>query len=124
MKTTRRDFLKEDEKIEQIARVTHEANRAWCEAKEDFSQLSWDEAPEWQKDGARNGVRFHLENPGTTPERSHEEWREQKAREGWTYGEVKCPDRKIHPCMVSYNELPVLQQKKDAVFAAIVEALK
>jgi hypothetical protein len=38
------------------ARAAHEANRAYCGALGDWSQPSWDAAPQWQKDSARNGV--------------------------------------------------------------------
>lgn len=31
------------------AQAVHEANRAYCKACADESQVSWDEAPDWQK---------------------------------------------------------------------------
>jgi hypothetical protein len=41
------------EAIDQVARVCHEANRAYCQTLGDNSQPAWDDAPEWQKDSAR-----------------------------------------------------------------------
>ena len=52
---------------EKIAKVCHEANRAYCEALGDYSQTTWEKAPDWQKESAINGVQFHLDNPGASP---------------------------------------------------------
>jgi hypothetical protein len=49
-------------KNEQIARVCHEVNRAYCESLGDMSQPSWEDAPQWQKDSAMLGVKLHTEN--------------------------------------------------------------
>ena len=109
--------------IESIARIAHEVNRAYCEALGDESQLPWDEAPQWQRDSAIDGVQFHLDNPTVGPEGSHARWYQYKAAEGWTYGPVKDPEKKQHPCMVPFAELPVEQRAKDYLFRAVVRAL-
>ena len=109
--------------IEQIARVCHEVNRAYCQSIGDDSQPEWNDAPDWQKDSAMNGVRFHMENPGAGPEASHVKWLEQKKAEGWEYGPVKDPVKKQHPCFVAYNFLPIEQRAKDYIFRQIVHSL-
>jgi len=48
--------MNERDVIEACARAAHEANRAYCLAIGDVSQTSWDDAPEWQRSSARNGV--------------------------------------------------------------------
>src|SRR5690606_2187974 len=48
---------------EALACVAHEINRAYCTALGDDSPPPWDEAPEWQRVSALEGVRFHLGNP-------------------------------------------------------------
>jgi len=111
-------------KIEEIARVAHETNRAYCLAIGDNSQLPWDAAPEWQTDSAINGVQFHLDNPNAGKAASHESWLKQKEDEGWVYGEVKDPVKKEHHCMVPFSELPLEQQVKDALFVSVVHAMK
>lgn len=110
-------------KIREIARVCHEVNKAVCESLGDSSQVGWDDAEDWQKDSAVNGVRLHLGNPNTTPEMSHENWLKKKVADGWMFGSVKDAAAKIHPCMVPYSELPAGQKTKDYVFKAIVEVL-
>lgn len=95
-------------------------NRRWCELNGDNSQPSWEDAPEWQKTSAINGVNCHLDNPNAKPSDSHDSWLEEKRRDGWKYGPVKDPEKKEHPCFVPYELLPANQRAKDAIFIAVV----
>jgi hypothetical protein len=106
-----------------IARVAHEVNRAYCQALGDNSQATWEDAPEWQRESARDGVAFHVANPGAGPEASHQAWSDAKTADGWQYGEMKDADAKTHPCLVPFDQLPVEQQAKDYIFRAIVHSL-
>lgn len=108
---------------EQIAQVCYETNRAYCKILGDFSQPAWEDAPDWQKQSAINGVDFRVNNPYADPSASHENWRKVKEEEGWVYGPIKNPDKKEHPCMVPYGDLSPEQQAKDELFTAVVEAL-
>lgn len=112
-----------DTRIAGIAKVCHEANRAYCESIGDTTQLPWEIAAQWQRDSAIAGVKYAIENPDKGPEAQHESWSQAKYADGWVYGEVKDAEKKTHPCLVSYPELPVEQQKKDALFRAIVAVL-
>lgn len=105
------------------AAACHEANRAWCEYHADNSQVGWDDAPEWQRSSAIEGVKFRLKNLDARISANHDSWLEQKVRDGWVYGEVKDAVAKTHPCMVPYIELPSHQAFKDALFVSIVRAL-
>jgi hypothetical protein len=108
---------------EQIARVAHEVNRAYCQALGDNSQPAWEDAPQWQRDSAMLGVQLHTENPNAGPQASHESWMAQKMAEGWVYGPEKKPDLKQHHCIVPFDALPVEQQAKDYIFRGVVHAL-
>lgn len=108
---------------EQIARVAHEINKAYCEAIGDYSQTSWEDAPDWQRESAVLGVEFHRNNPDAGPEASHESWLAVKLEDGWKYGPVKDPDKKEHPCCVAFDDLPDEQKAKDYIFRAVVHAL-
>jgi len=107
-----------------VAKACHEINRAYCQAIGDDSQPSWDDAPEWQRTSAINGVKFHLSNPDASPSASHESWLAQKTAEGWKYGTVKNPDLKEHPCFVHYSDLPTEQKAKDYLFKQTVHSFK
>ena len=108
--------------IESIAKIAHEANKAYCETIGDNSQVSWDKAEQWQKDSAINGVNFNLLNPKLSPADSHANWMAEKTRDGWKYGPVKDAEKKEHPCYVEYHELPDAQKIKDYIFKNIVLA--
>ena len=108
--------------MEQVAKVAHEVNRAYCQALGDASQPSWDDAPEWQRASARMGVDLHTMGD-FGPEASHISWMNQKLEEGWKYGPVKNPEAKEHPCLVPFDQLPLEQQAKDHIFRGVVHAV-
>jgi hypothetical protein len=107
---------------EQIARIAHEANRAYCTNLGDHTIPSWDAAPVWQRDSAIAGVKSALVDPSKTPEQSHFEWMEFKLKAGWKFGPTKRPEALEHPCLVPWSELPEEQKTKDRLFLAIVRA--
>lgn len=48
----------ENHELNEIAaEVAHAANRAYCRATGDHSQVAWEDAPEWQRASCRAGVR-------------------------------------------------------------------
>lgn len=110
--------------IEKIAEVAHETNRAYCKTTGDFSQVPWDVAPEWQRASAIDGVKFHLNNPDSQPQDSHENWLKLKESEGWKYGKVKSEGKKEHPCFVPYDQLLIEQRVKDSLFLGVVRTLE
>jgi len=112
-----------DEQIEAMAKVCHEANRAYCMSQGDGSQVTWSKAGVWQRKSAIAGVVFVLDNLKATPEEIHESWIGQKVKDGWTLGPIKDGAKKTHPCLVPYGQLPESQRKKDHLFRAIVLAL-
>ena len=119
-----RRHAEETARVERVARVAHEINRAYCQALGDDSQSAWESAPQWQRDSAVAGVKFHEANPEAGPEASHEAWLALKKAEGWTYDPTKDSEKKEHPCFVPYGELPVEQRAKDFLFRAVVHALR
>lgn len=110
--------------LDQVAQLCHNANRDLCWILGDYSQPPFDEAPDWQRQSALNGVSFRLRNPDVTSEQMHINWMKQKTEEGWVYGPVKDPDRKMHPCMVEYSQLGPEQQLKDYLFGSIVDGIR
>jgi hypothetical protein len=105
--------------VEKIAKTCHEVNRAYCAGLGDDSQLSWDQAPQWQRDSAIDGVNFHLNDPELGPDASHNVWMAHKIADGWEWGEVKDAGKKTHPCIVPFGDLPIEQQIKDTLFAHV-----
>ena len=108
--------------VTKAARMAHETNRNYCKMLGDESQVPWEMAPDWQKQSAIVGVEAILKNPTMTPDQSHEGWLEHKKADGWVYGPEKNVERKEHPCMVPYSQLPITQRFKDYLFQAVVRA--
>jgi hypothetical protein len=109
--------------IEEIAQAVHEANRAYCLAKGDHSQPTWENASEDVRQGTIDGVLFHLEHPDAEAGASHENWMQYKTNEGWVYGETKSEADKTHPSLVPFNDLPEAEKVKDYLFACLVKQL-
>jgi DNA-binding transcriptional MerR regulator len=120
----RRTLGGSDVTAEDIARVVHAANRELQIVQGDpVPSPPWDDAPDYQVREAIAGVQEVLRNPDLTAEQSHESWCDRMRADGWTHGEVKDPQRKTHPTLLPFAELPAEQQLKDRLFIAIVRAL-
>ena len=52
----------------------------------------------------------------------HEVWAQGRMAEGWTWGEQRDDQRKTHPCLVPYEELPDAEREYDRQTA--VQTLK
>ena len=103
--------------------VAHEVNRIWCQMNNDFTQPSWVDAPDWQRQSAHNGIHFHMSHPEAGNSASHDSWMAEKLADGWVYGEVKDPEAKTHPCIRPFEELPRTDQIKDGLFRGIAHAV-
>lgn len=96
----------------------HEANKEIQQQTGEFiPQLS-----EHLTKSILDGIYFVLENPNCTPEQQHNNWCYFKHADGWKYGPEKDFERKEHPCLVPYSELPEIQQRKDDVFRQTLDA--
>lgn len=111
------------ERLEKIAKVCHEANKALCETLGDNSQQPWEFTSEENKSNTINAVRLVLNNPDTTPETMHIEWMKSKLDAGWTYGGVKDSVKKTHPSLLPYDALELEEQLKDSLMINTINAL-
>lgn len=110
--------------IQKIATICHETNRAYCAAIGDNSQKPWTEAEEWQRESAVKGVKYALANLDAPDSAQHDAWMADKVADGWIHGDIKDATVKTHPCIVPFDQLPLEQQAKDALFRAVVNALR
>jgi hypothetical protein len=53
---------------------------------------------------------------------THEVWAAGRIAEGWTYGPARDSEKKTHPCLVPYEELPESEKEYDR--ATSLESLK
>jgi len=110
-----------DKRIELIAQIAHEANRALSMDNGDGMTTShWEDANDAQRMSIVAGVEFALR--GGTPEQQHKAWCESKGSDGWEYAPVTDKQNKKHACLVPYEQLPDGQRMKDRLFISIVMA--
>jgi hypothetical protein len=109
--------------LEAVARVVHEAVRAWAASGGDRSIPSWSRAPKWMKTSTYEAIRFRLANPDSPPAAQHDQWAAEKRAAGWRKGRVKDAAKKTHPLLVDYQALPLHERRKDALVGAVVDAL-
>lgn len=81
----------------------------------------FDSLPPAEKDVVLAGVRAARQ--GYTPRELFELWAVAKRALGWEWGPSKDADRKTHPNLVAYSDLPAPQRDKDRVFLAVVTAM-
>jgi hypothetical protein len=55
-------------------------------------------------------------------ENAHDHWAEQRMRDGWRFGPARNDERKEHPCLVPYHDLP--EGEKDYDRRISTETLK
>ena len=53
---------------------------------------------------------------------AHEVWAQSRLADGWRWGPERNDERKEHPCLISYEELP--ESEKDFDRAIAIETLK
>ncbi len=106
----------------QIAEVCHAANIVLQINTDDVVSDPWNELPPELQQSTINGVLMLFENPSTSPECLHENWKKDKEAAGYVYGKTKDDDKKTHPCLVPYGDLPKSQRDKDLLFKTICMA--
>ena len=109
--------------IDVIARVMHEAVRAFQAGIGQSAAPPWNKAPKWMQKASRDGVLFRLLNPEAGPSAQHDQWMQSKLEDGWRYGKEKDGVKKTHPLLVPYEELSQEERQKDALVAAIIDSL-
>lgn len=107
----------------EIAAIAHEQNRIYCLSLDDDSQDHWEEAEDWQRQSAENGVAAIADGTIKTAQDSHKNWLAEKEKDGWMYAETKSAAAKLHPCIMPFSDLPKDQQFKDQLFFHTVRLL-
>lgn len=44
---------------------------------------------------------------------AHEVWAQERIAQGWTWGEKRDDEKKLHPCLVPYEDLPDSEKTYD-----------
>jgi hypothetical protein len=128
---------------EMLARSVHEdyvhqLKGSGSSEDENGNLVPWDQLPEKVKDSNRRyadhisiklkavdcylvplqdwdatGFQFKPPEVEIMAEMEHERWVKERRREGWTYGEERDDNRKVHPSLVTWENLPESEKEKD-----------
>ena len=109
------------EAIEAAAQAAHEAARAFRRAIGDPPHPAWDDAPEWQREQARETVRALAAGAGLVE--LHDLWRARMEADGWTYGDVEDVAAKRHPALRPLTDIPLSKRGKPYVYATAARAV-
>ena len=124
---------------EQIAWIVHEAHRAFqmCDPLHPNHVMPappWVTMSPWQKETVLTLVRFLRQEKAeldtaewallperVLAEKAHHLWVTRMTLAGWVRGEEKDPQKKTHPNLVGWAELPEYEQAKTVQAVAIVK---
>jgi len=53
---------------------------------------------------------------------THEIWASKRIADGWSYGDIRDDEKKLHPCLIPYEKLPESEREYDR--ATSLESLK
>lgn len=121
-----------DDLVEDIARLTHEANLGIQLADGDPRPSGhWGALTRGEQQEQAQSVRESLLllagagwDVSVAVELDWRRWAAGKLAGGWVHGPEKDPVKKTHPCLVgSYAELPPMQRVKDYVRLSIIATL-
>lgn len=113
------DTKLDNDQLVAIARTVHEAVRAWNAAHDKTPLAPWPQAPDWMKSSTMESVLWVLENPDASVSDQHDQWVEQRRRDGWTYGNTRDEALKTHPQIIPFEELSDFERKKDAIVRSL-----
>ena len=111
--------------IEKLAKAVYEACRIeslWSERP--IVPEPWDNRDEGFRSQFTKNLCSYLQGPLPTPEEAHTNWMKAYLELGWTYGPVRDPNKKTHPDLVPYKDLPQAEKDKDAIFLSYVWLIK
>lgn len=109
----------------EIAAVCHEANRELTRILKDVPlQAHWDDCDADMKAMVLKGIEWRCNNPDAPASASHEAWMQDRLSLGWVLGPERSNEKKTHPALVPYKDLPPGVQLKDKVFVSIILALR
>ena len=108
---------------EQVAKICHEAIRAYAIQFDGRDRGPWEEMDTEYQESYLTGVDYITSPEAMSAEERHAEWLENHLADAWVLGDERDDEKKTHPNMLPYEELPFEQRAKDAIFASMVTSL-
>lgn len=109
-------------RLDQISEFIYEATRIEAEwSKRPIVPEKWQE----RDDKFRNQFidiinKYMYMDKLPTPEEAHESWVQSYYKMGWKYGNIRNTEKKTHPDLIPFEQLPQAEKDKDAIFLSFV----
>lgn len=108
--------------IEDLAKAVVQINADYCAALGE-QPVYWEQTEPDVRVSILRGIASALRfNP--TPEQNHQNFIDDRTRDGWTYGPEKNVELKQHPDLIPWEHLPADQKIKNTLFLSIINTLK
>ena len=133
-----------EREVETVAQAIHEMYRKnnpgsqydipWESLRDDILQSNRDQANAFLEhiaflglavggEGGAERKQLSGEQIEAVAERIHDVWVRSKKETGWVLGEIRDDEKRIHPLIVSYDELPETEKDKDRAIARSIVPL-
>jgi len=112
--------------IERIAEILYEATRREAEwSQRSIVPEAWNDRDDaFRKQFVQVIQNYLTMDKLPTPEEAHDSWVKAYTDMGWVYGPERDPVKKTHPDMVPFDQLPKDERDKDAIFLALIYAVR
>lgn len=113
--------------IKDIAQVAHELNRSYSFIVygPDYDNIKpFPELDEQELERIMGAVEREIKTPTKDNRQSHDRWVVARISDGWEYGEKLDREKKIHPNLRPYDELPASEKLKDHIFKGVCAHFK
>jgi hypothetical protein len=91
--------------------------------KPTYGDMIYPFLPKEYMDGLLSAVNDALVN-NVDPVANHENWMKDRLADGWKLGKVKDAEKKTHPSLISYDQLPEGERRKNEELIRIVNEFK
>lgn len=107
--------------VDDIAELCHETIRIYNESIGTYIP-TWSNLKKHQRRVSTYGVDWYVKNPTAGPEESHDAWLQRAELGGWKYGPVVDYEKREHPCLVPFLDLPEHEKRKEYIFRCVALA--
>ena len=109
-------------KTRDIARVCHEALRAYSIVIFDYSNRPWEDTDEDSRQFLIDLVEVIIKNPSSSPRSVHGIWSSELLSKGWVYGPTPSKTKHKHPQLIGFDDLHDEDVKRYALLIGIVRS--
>lgn len=104
------------------AQAGHEMVRIYSKHLGDDTHKPWEHMTDDEKRPAVLSA-LNLLNKDYTPEQIHNDWVAERVASGWTLGDTKDVEKKIHPDLIGWDKLPPDQAFKNNLFCVAAKTM-